>query len=144
MIDYRMPALGADMEAGTLVEWLVKPGDKVKSGSIIAVVETQKGAIEIEVFHEGTIAEITVPIGQRVPVGTILAHIDDGTPPSPLPPVQVEIPAPVGKTAQINGRNNRAACSSSVIVRMDRGGWSPPQDYPRRAPSRRRARCRSA
>ena len=88
MIDYRMPALGADMEAGTLVEWLVKPGDKVKSGSIIAVVETQKGAIEIEVFHEGTIAEITVPIGQRVPVGTILAHIDDGTPPSPLPPVQ--------------------------------------------------------
>jgi pyruvate dehydrogenase E2 component (dihydrolipoamide acetyltransferase) len=100
MIDYRMPALGADMEAGTLVEWLVKPGDKVKSGSIIAVVETQKGAIEIEVFHEGTIAKITVPIGQRVPVGTILAHIDDGTPPSPLPPVQVEIPAPVGKTVK--------------------------------------------
>ena len=103
MIDYRMPALGADMEAGTLVEWLVKPGDKVKSGSIIAVVETQKGAIEIEVFHEGTIAEITVPIGQRVPVGTILAHIDDGTPPSPLPPVQVEIPAPVGKTVKSTG-----------------------------------------
>ena len=103
MINYRMPALGADMEAGTLVEWLVKPGDKVKSGSIIAVVETQKGAIEIEVFHEGTIAEITVPIGQRVPVGTILAHIDDGTPPSPLHPVQVEIPAPVGKPLKSMG-----------------------------------------
>jgi pyruvate dehydrogenase E2 component (dihydrolipoamide acetyltransferase) len=103
MMDYRMPALGADMEAGTLVEWLVKPGDKVKSGSIIAVVETQKGAIEIEVFHEGTIAEISVPVGRRVPVGTILAHIDDGTPPSPLPPVQVEISAPVGKTAKSTG-----------------------------------------
>jgi len=103
MIDYRMPALGADMEAGTLVEWLVKPGDQVKSGSIIAVVETQKGAIEIEVFHEGTIAEITVPIGRRVPVGTILAHIDDGTPPSPLPPVQVGIPAPVGETVGSTG-----------------------------------------
>ena len=98
-----MPALGTDMEAGTLVEWLVKPGDKVKSGSIIAVVETQKGAIEIEVFHEGTIAKITVPIGQRVPVGTILAHIDDGTPPSPLPPVQVETPAPVGTTLKSTG-----------------------------------------
>ncbi len=72
MIDYRMPALGADMEAGTLVEWLVQPGDKVKSGSIIAVVETQKGAIEIEVFAEGTIAEIVVPVGQRVPVGSFL------------------------------------------------------------------------
>jgi pyruvate dehydrogenase E2 component (dihydrolipoamide acetyltransferase) len=103
MIDYRMPALGADMEAGTLVEWLVKPGDKVKSGGIIAVVETQKGAIEIEVFHEGTIAQITVPVGQRVPVGTVLAHIDDGTPPSPLPHVQHEIPAPVAETARSTG-----------------------------------------
>ena len=95
-----MPALGADMEAGTLVEWLVKPGDKVKSGSIIAVVETQKGAIEIEVFHDGTIAEISVPVGRRVPVGTILAHIDDGTLTSPLSPAQREIPAPVARTAR--------------------------------------------
>ena len=58
-----------------LVEWLVQPGDKVKSGSIIAVVETQKGAIEIEVFAEGTIAEIVVPVGQRVPVGSFLGTV---------------------------------------------------------------------
>jgi len=50
VVDFRMPSLGADMEAGTLVQWLVKPGDKVKRGDVIAVVETQKGAIEIEVF----------------------------------------------------------------------------------------------
>src|SRR5689334_20783384 len=43
MVEFRMPSLGADMEAGTLVEWLVKPGDRVKRGEIVAVVETQKG-----------------------------------------------------------------------------------------------------
>ena len=100
MIDYRMPALGADMEAGTLVEWLVKPGDKVKSGSIIAVVETQKGAIEIEVFHEGTIAQITVPIGRRVPVGTILAHIDDGTPRLQFPLSRLKFPRQSGRPSK--------------------------------------------
>ena len=51
MAEFRMPSLGADMEAGTLVEWLVKPGDRVKRGDIVAVVETQKGAIEIEIFE---------------------------------------------------------------------------------------------
>ncbi len=48
-----MPSLGADMEAGTLVEWLKHPGDAVKRGDIVAVVDTQKGAIEIEVFEDG-------------------------------------------------------------------------------------------
>ena len=48
MIEFRMPTLGADMEAGTLVEWLKKPGDAVARGDIIAVVDTEKGAIEIE------------------------------------------------------------------------------------------------
>lgn len=75
VIDFRMPSLGADMEAGTLVEWLVKPADKVKRGDIIAVVETQKGAIEVEVFEAGEIAEILVEPGARVPVGTPLARI---------------------------------------------------------------------
>ena len=50
---FRMPSLGSDMEAGTLVEWLVKPGDAVKRGDVVAVVETQKGAIEIECFEAG-------------------------------------------------------------------------------------------
>jgi len=53
-----MPALGADMESGTLVEWLIKPGDRVKRGDVVAVVETQKGAIEIEIFDEGLVSEI--------------------------------------------------------------------------------------
>lgn len=79
MSDFKMPALGADMEAGTLVEWCVKLGDRIKSGDVIAVVETQKGAIEVEAFIDGVVSNILVPVGERVPVGTVLARIADST-----------------------------------------------------------------
>ncbi|ESR25464.1 dihydrolipoamide acetyltransferase family protein [Lutibaculum baratangense] len=75
MIQFRMPSLGADMDAGTLVEWYRKPGDQVSHGDIIALVETQKGAIEIEVFNDGTLDRIEVEPGHKVPVGTVLATI---------------------------------------------------------------------
>ena len=64
---FTMPSLGADMEEGKLVEWLVKPGDKVKKGDIIAVVETQKGAIEIEIFEAGEIGALLAEPGQTLP-----------------------------------------------------------------------------
>jgi pyruvate dehydrogenase E2 component (dihydrolipoamide acetyltransferase) len=84
MISFRMPSLGADMDAGTLVEWLAKPGDKVKRGDIIAVVETQKGAIEIEVFETGVLDQLLVQPGTKVPVGVPLAVIrDEGEAPLP-------------------------------------------------------------
>jgi pyruvate dehydrogenase E2 component (dihydrolipoamide acetyltransferase) len=73
MIEFRMPALGADMEAGTLVEWLKKPGETVTRGDIIAVVDTDKGAIEIEAFDTGVFDRPMVEPGQKVPVGTVLA-----------------------------------------------------------------------
>jgi pyruvate dehydrogenase E2 component (dihydrolipoamide acetyltransferase) len=97
--DFRMPALGADMEAGTLVEWLIKPGDIVKSGDIVAVVETQKGAIEVEAFIDGEVHDIVVPPGREVPVGTLLARIgpDEGTPssaPAPTPPETIPVAPP--------------------------------------------------
>jgi pyruvate dehydrogenase E2 component (dihydrolipoamide acetyltransferase) len=75
VVEFRMPSLGADMEAGTLVEWLVKPGDRVKRGDIVAVVETQKGAIEIEIFETGWIEQLLVGLDAKVPVGTPLARI---------------------------------------------------------------------
>lgn len=75
MAEFRMPSLGADMEAGTLVEWLVKPGDWVKRGDIVAVVETQKGAIEIEIYQPGQIEKFLVDLQSKVPVGTPLALI---------------------------------------------------------------------
>lgn len=73
-----MPSLGADMEAGTLIEWLKRPGDAVARGDIIAVVETQKGAIEIEIFDQGTVTELLVEEGTTVPVGMPLAIINGG------------------------------------------------------------------
>ena len=76
MSDFTMPSLGADMEAGTLVEWFVGAGDTVARGDIVAVVETQKGAIEIEIFESGRVAEILVGPGEKVPVGTVLARIE--------------------------------------------------------------------
>ncbi len=79
MIDFLMPSLGADMEAGTLVEWRKRPGDSVKRGDIIADVETQKGLIEIEVFDEGIIGELLIKEGTKVPVGTVMATINPST-----------------------------------------------------------------
>lgn len=75
MIEFRMPSLGADMDAGTLVEWLKKPGEPLQRGDIIAVVETQKGAIEIEVFDDGVLAETLTRPGEKVPVGHVIATI---------------------------------------------------------------------
>ena len=75
MGEFRMPSLGADMDVGTIVEWLVKPGDAVRRGQIVAVVDTAKAAIEIEAFEEGVVTEILVGTGVQVAVGTPLAMI---------------------------------------------------------------------
>lgn len=99
MAKFVMPSLGADMEDGKLVEWLVKPGAALKRGDIIAVVETQKGAIEIENFDEGTFDHPLVEIGETVPVGTPIAEIrSEGEPATAeraeLPARKAEAPEP--------------------------------------------------
>lgn len=97
-----MPQLGADMAAATLTEWLAQPGDAVSHGDIVAVVETEKGAIEIEIFEDGVIDTLLVDPGTKVPVGTALATLlgdDDekiSTPtpaPTPTPDVATAAPA---------------------------------------------------
>lgn len=70
-----MPSLGADMTEGTLVEWLINIGDEVKKGDIVAVIETQKGAIDMEIYQEGKVSEILVQPVTKVPVGTVLARL---------------------------------------------------------------------
>jgi pyruvate dehydrogenase E2 component (dihydrolipoamide acetyltransferase) len=75
--EFRMPSLGADMEAGTLVEWLKNPGDLIRRGEPIAVVDTQKGAIDIECYQEGKLLRYLVDKGTRVPVGTPLAELEE-------------------------------------------------------------------
>ncbi len=94
MTEFRMPSLGADMEAGTLVEWLVKPGDRVARGDIVAVVETQKGAIEIEIFDEGQVNELLVTEGTTVPVGTPLAMVGVPGEAAPVAPAPAEVTPP--------------------------------------------------
>jgi pyruvate dehydrogenase E2 component (dihydrolipoamide acetyltransferase) len=69
-----MPALGADMEKGRLVRWCVAPGTRVKPGDVVAVVETQKGAIDVEIFLAGVLQDM-VPVGTELPVGGMLARV---------------------------------------------------------------------
>jgi pyruvate dehydrogenase E2 component (dihydrolipoamide acetyltransferase) len=74
MAEFTMPALGADMETGKVVEWLVKPGDRVKPGDVVAIVETHKGAIDVECFLDGVIDELA-PLDAELPVGAVLARV---------------------------------------------------------------------
>jgi pyruvate dehydrogenase E2 component (dihydrolipoamide acetyltransferase) len=72
-IEFRMPSLGADMAAGKLVEWRIAVGQQVKRGDVVALVETEKGIIDIESFHDGTVEQLVVSPGAEIPVGTVLA-----------------------------------------------------------------------
>ena len=110
-----MPALSPTMEEGTLAKWLVKVGDTVKSGDVMAEIETDKATMEFEAVDEGTIASITVAEGtEGVKVGTVIATIaregEDASaapvtaataaavpvaePPAPVVPVTTPAPAP--------------------------------------------------
>mgnify|MGYP001598472610 CR=1 FL=1 len=75
-IELKMPALSPTMEEGTLAKWLVKEGDTVKSGDILAEIETDKATMEYEAIDEGTIASILIAEGtDNVKVGTVIATI---------------------------------------------------------------------
>jgi pyruvate dehydrogenase E2 component (dihydrolipoamide acetyltransferase) len=75
MAEFVMPALGADMEAGRLIAWMKKPGDRIERGEIIAEIDTDKGLIEVECFATGVIEKFLINPGDKVPVGTVLASI---------------------------------------------------------------------
>jgi pyruvate dehydrogenase E2 component (dihydrolipoamide acetyltransferase) len=133
MGEFRMPALGADMEAGTLVEWLVKQGERVKRGDIVAVVETEKGAIEVEIFDEGIVSEIVVPVGTKVPVGCLLARIGEGEaapakealPPTPRPvpvaPPPSPVPPPLPGPPRLGAKVTPAARRRAAELGIDPG-----------------------
>jgi pyruvate dehydrogenase E2 component (dihydrolipoamide acetyltransferase) len=131
MAEFRMPSLGADMEAGTLVEWKVKPGDAVKRGDIVAVVDTDKGAIDIEIWEDGVVGEVRVQPGAKVPVGTVLALVrGKGEPAAPSPPpaaAPLPAPSPLPAPAPVAGPSVPAP--------------APPAGRPRASPAAR-ARAR--
>ena len=75
-IELKMPALSPTMEEGTLAKWLVKEGDEVKSGDLLAEIETDKATMEFEAVDEGTISSILIAEGtEGVKVGTVIALI---------------------------------------------------------------------
>lgn len=93
MAEFVMPTLGSDMTEGTLIEWKKKVGDRVVKGEIIAEVETEKAAIEVESFHTGIIEQLLAKPGETVPVGTVMAIIrEEGA--QATPAVQTPTPAP--------------------------------------------------
>lgn len=111
-IEIKMPALSPTMEEGTLAKWLVKVGDKVSSGDIMAEIETDKATMEFEAVDEGTIVAISVPEGtEGVKVGAVIATLagddEDAAAPAAKPaapaakaepapaPVAAPTPAPV-------------------------------------------------
>ena len=101
-IELKMPALSPTMEEGTLAKWLVKVGDTVKSGDIMAEIETDKATMEFEAVDEGTIAEIKVAEGtDGVKVGTVIALIageGESAVPKPVAPAEAGGAADGGAT----------------------------------------------
>ncbi|UVO53218.1 pyruvate dehydrogenase complex E1 component subunit beta [Sphingomonas sp. SUN039] len=111
-IELKMPALSPTMEEGTLAKWLVKAGDTVKSGDILAEIETDKATMEFEAVDEGTIATILVAEGtDNVKVGTVIATMaGEGETAAPAAvaapvaapePVAAPVPAPVAAPAPV-------------------------------------------
>ena len=111
-INITMPALSPTMEEGNLAKWLVKEGDKVKSGDVIAEIETDKATMEVEAVDEGTVAKIVVPAGtDGVKVNALIAVLAaDGEDvaaaakggngaAAPAPAAKAEAPAPVAPSA---------------------------------------------
>jgi pyruvate dehydrogenase E2 component (dihydrolipoamide acetyltransferase) len=88
-----MPSLGADMETGTLLEWRVRPGDAVRRGDIVALIDTDKAEVEVEIFADGVVEELLVPPGTKVPVGTPLARLR-GIAAAPVPAPRARPPKP--------------------------------------------------
>jgi len=107
--EFRLPALGADMESGTIVQWNVAPGDKVRRGQVVAVVETEKGAIDVEIFEDGVVRELVVPIGTNVPVGTVIARLESDARAVVTEPVPAAGPGP--------GPGARAKISPAARIR---------------------------
>ena len=95
MADFVMPTLGADMTEGTLVQWKKHEGDRITKGEIIAEVDTEKAAIDVECHTTGLIERLLTKPGDKVPVGTVMAVIrEEGRPATgPIPQQTVAPPA---------------------------------------------------
>jgi len=113
-IELKMPALSPTMEEGTLAKWLVKEGDEVKSGDLLAEIETDKATMEFEAVDEGTISSILVAEGtEGVKVGTVIALIaGDGEDAGAKPAPKAEAPKPEAAPTVVQPAPALAAASA--------------------------------
>jgi pyruvate dehydrogenase E2 component (dihydrolipoamide acetyltransferase) len=85
---FELPSMGADMDEGTLLEWRVRPGDVVRRGQVIAIVDTSKAAVEVEIWHDATVEALLIEPGTTIPVGAAmmtLGEVAPGATPAPAP-----------------------------------------------------------
>ena len=120
-IELKMPALSPTMEEGTLAKWLVKEGDHVKSGDILAEIETDKATMEFEAVDEGVISSINVAAGtDGVKVGTVIALItsegEEAAAPSPKPVVSAPVEMPAHSAPPANASNSKPTETSAVTA----------------------------
>jgi pyruvate dehydrogenase E2 component (dihydrolipoamide acetyltransferase) len=121
VIEFKLPSLGADMDEGTLLSWQIKPGDTVRRGQVVAVVDTSKAAVDVEIWHDGVLHELLVQPGEKVPVGTVLATLlapGETAVPKPMPR-----PHPASEKAAVSGA--RHAVSPSARRRAKELGIDP-------------------
>ncbi|MBK8628732.1 MAG: pyruvate dehydrogenase complex dihydrolipoamide acetyltransferase [Sphingomonadales bacterium] len=117
-IQIKMPALSPTMEEGTLARWLVKVGDTVTSGDILAEIETDKATMEFEAVDEGVVTEIAVPEGSEgVKVGTVIALIQGDEDEAPAPKA-----APAAKPAPVVEAPKAATAPAPVAVAAKAAG----------------------
>ena len=98
MIDITMPRLSDTMEEGTIATWHKKVGDTIKVGDLLCEIESDKATMEYEAYEAGTLAEIVVPAGELVAIGTLIARVDNGKGDAPKAAAPVATPEPVAAT----------------------------------------------
>jgi pyruvate dehydrogenase E1 component beta subunit len=117
-IELKMPALSPTMEEGTLAKWMVKEGDQVAPGDVIAEIETDKATMEFESIDEGTVGQILVPEGtEGVKVGTVIAVLngeDEAAPPAVAAPAE---PAQQQKAAESEAFKGAAPSGADQLVK---------------------------
>jgi pyruvate dehydrogenase E2 component (dihydrolipoamide acetyltransferase) len=114
---FLMPSLGADMQAATLVEWYMQPGDRVNRGDIIADIQTDKGDIDVEVFEDGILEKILIQPGEKLPVGTVMAYIRGEGEPS-WDEIESQTPDPVMSEKPQYTTNGKAKPTTSVAAQQ--------------------------
>lgn len=104
-VEVKMPRMGQSMEEGVILKWLKSPGDVVTRGEPLVEIETDKASVEIESFASGTLTEILVSEGQIVPIGTLIAIIEDHQPSAGVTVTSPEIP-PKAKTVSASSQQS--------------------------------------